>query len=799
MVLVEGNYSSWGYQHPSRGFSVTGVLNVAISGMVENIWLSLRSGTITLGDFATNGSLVNASVLISSSPVPNQRSSVTISGLTFVDSGISSDRYASESDASWIVSDATFLVAGQDARNAIFDFLALNTPTTTTTISFHRVSASLSAPGVTMPIYFIRSETYLREVSLFNTQVDGSSTFLLYANNGYGERLTVAESSITGIKNYLTYTTRFAPSIAQDKIGANDVNLAPSAQASNLDSNVNDAPLPFYSELLLSTLKAEFSGAPTASLATSLPRLAASPMALFAQTSNFSGLEMNCVPNTRRPYLITRVNSINANSLVHNCGACFGSGEATIWSTSFTYLSNDTRRIFTSFASVTDSLKMGDTNFIDLDETKVSPSRLYFSGSRNVMAGTNVRTNSLVLDVGTDLNMTSLILSGGTVNMSSGSRLGSHGSRSVWTFESPIHFKFNGGSDSSLPVIVDLSDLQTLEIKPSSDYTRDPGVKSIFYNDKQVNIALDQAESIYQKIHINWNATRFDIPLSNVPYFIGNFTLRDFNASSTPMQGELPMRAKDEFPFTEVIQAINAHEKLFRSFFALSNGSPIYVPTQQWPATPFAKPPPPMAPVTPPADLCLGPAPVVETTSPGQWVCSHGNWLLNGDLVVSRSSSLKISEQSGLVMLNGDLTMEEGSQVLFEGVSSELMVFGCINQLKKVSFDPMTPPQAGWSQAVIHESGCAFEHHFNASNAKLEYVNLHGCTQYSVRQVESAETWKLVVQFGVSHQKCKTMKVVYGVIGGLSAVVVIAGIAIIIFVMKRRRARLNQGYTRINE
>lgn len=788
LVLVEGSYQ----QKSNVSFSKDDSLALNFKGLVQNLRLVLSAPSLDLKPFLGNGTIKTSSVLVKLESDVLMK----ISSLVFIDSGFSADPnglalYGLDLD----VTESQFLAVSSAAPESIFYLPIPQSVTRLTTrskLSFSHCSASLYLNDSTgRSPYFVHAQGFVDSIGFFHSTIDGAATLVYFTNLGYGHLITVSQTSILGLRNSLVYVTRWAQSSSvrfdRSILAAND---APSSSApsqgptTSIPSPISD---PRDGFMTVYVWNSEIHGMNQSSPSYKLPKVSSSGVAFTGLYSNFSGISINC-GGYRTPLKLPSYGSSKIeHSFFHNCGTCLDAVTQSVTNVSFTYLTHDTEHIFTSFSDIPRGCELKSTSFIDLDEQSVlkNVSRLYFLGTLNMIESSKVRTNSLWVQAMSTLEIAEISLTG-SVTLHSGSEFKSL-DHMQWTFEAPLSFKY--GSTDGGSAVVDLSDLKMLEIRPNADYIRQAGISSIFTNDIGVMVVYQAYQHAFSRVHINWNATTFGSPASNTLYSIGNFTLTDYDSRIYSNREALPMSSADVFSFDGVLQTFNDSLRIYREYFTLNSTLPGSAPSSApFALNPVAPPkigPTPTSP-TPPALGCSSSAPIVEGPSTESWSCLNGVWVYDGNLNVSKSSSFKISAGSRYVKVLGNLNMEEDSEVLFMDIATELIVDGCTDSLKKITFDPASIPHDRWTQTVLVQSGCRDERRVKSFDVKIDIISPRGCTKYNVARVPGTGPYVLEVQFGIRKAQCH---VIYGVIGGFSAAVIIAGIIIVFACVKRRRTQ----------
>ena len=758
LVLLQGVYASSG----QKMYSLThnSALDIAFSGSVS-IPLQLSAPLSTLVSETADAIVKNSTITFSRA----SNIAIKLNAVNFVDTVFNvNPQFANSYNARWEVTDCTFTSESLVAGTSIFTAKPPTavTPAVTNTFVFTNVVASLLSNTTGKASFFITSGVAVDKVQFVNSRIDGASVLLNLADNGYLNALDVISSSITGVQNYVIGFAR--------------------ALATNPQ---------LYVSLVVTDSK--ISGVDVTSSHV-VPRLSQNMgVSINGTKANFSSLSINCVDNTRSETFIGGAITLTQSTL-HNCAACFGrSNRPTIADTAFTYNSEDPTLVFTYFYSLNNG-SMKNVSFTDWLELDFD--RLVIGGQWNTLAlDSSIQTNSLYLEADTVIGIPSLTITG-TVRLEKGARISSPFlPNSQWTFLCPVNFRYVS-NDKTGSAMVDLSGAGMLNIRPSNEYPYSPGTLSIFYNDPEVTVQRASSNQMFSATHIIWDAMRFDIPLSNVPYFIGNFTFISYN-SADPSSGNLPMLPGDEYPFSAALQAVTISKKIYRVYFTLGNTSPLYVPTAHWPATPFApvlrqpKPSPPTS-VVPSggSQACSGIAPTAPKGNSGRFSCVKGSWIYPGDMTVSALNPLTLGVRNGPVLINGSLTMLHHAQILFKGSDSRLTVNGCIDGLDSIVYNfesgISTPSADTWTVQAVTQQGCSNKRALKPSEISVTIMRSQSCVSLVSSPVISSNANIFTVQF---IQDAKQCRIIYGLIGGILVPLILAGIIIFVILCWRRQRK----------
>lgn len=798
MVFLEGSYAAVS----NVSLTQTEELNVAFRGAVESLKLTVSSPSISLFGFTSFAGLKSSSVVVSLM----SNASIAVSNLVLNNTGFSVDPIGlTLYNTTWAVAYCQFYES-DGAPTAIFDFAlpagSLN-PTTVHNFYLSDSSASLYRnDGTGRSPYFIQSQAYIDSIYVLDSQIDGAATFAYFIDFGFAQNMEVTRSTFTELGTNLVYAVRFAGSpdaIARDVLSTTTL-ADRSLTAGTLSSAAISPPLSYI------WLKVNYSSITgrTFSATTALPRISINAVRLLSENSIFTGVSINC-RSDGTPVILPQSGDFKiSNTTLHNCGACFDRNVLTFTNTRFTYARNDSSLVFTSFSSTSANTTMVNVSFIDSVVNKDQP-RLLFLNTFNYINGYNITTNSMLVAVNGTLRIhgvtfTGIVTLGANTEIANFYNSPNIGNR-PWTFQAPLYFTFGGATTGNAKV--SLGDVSMLEMQLSSDYVRDPGVDTIFKADKVISVGFYQDNMIFSKIHINWDSYRYDLPLSNVPYFIGPFTFGSLLPNNS-MAGSLPKANGDEFAFDEVLQLTDSNRLIYTSYFTLDQSSPIYVPTAQWPATPFGTPysipitpptsgapriPPATTVPTPPSSDCNSPAPTVTTSPVGSWSCSRNVWTYSGSISVASSTDLVFGRGDSSIRIQGDLVIAYASEVRFNDVRTRLVIEGCVTGLRTITYELHSIPENGFTELAVSQlpsSPCSSSRRsMNSDDVGINVLSPSGCTKAWASKLTSKDN-ELTVQFHVSKKKCH---LIGGIVGGVLAAVVIAGIVIGVVLYKRRSAR----------
>lgn len=772
LVLLQGDYSHL------HSLSHESALDIAFSGFVS-VPLQLSAPLSTL--VAENAKAVVTNSTITFSGTSNIM--VKLSGVNFVDTLFKVDpQIANQFNASWDVTSCNFKSDALAAGSSIFSVSPPTAvaPAATNTFVFANVVASLRSNTTGNSFSLITSGVQVDKVTFTKSQIDGASVLFNLAGNGFMNALEVSSSSITGVRTSV---------IGYPQAASKKSQLSASA--------VHDALQRPYSVSIVSTDSVIRGVDVTAN--TVVPRLSQNVgVSIVATNVSFSSLSINCAENTRSQTFIGGAVAI-AKSSLHNCAFCYGGGYSLgISDTAFTYNSEDPSLIFTYLKGI-NGATLKNVSFTDLLELDFD--RLVIGGAYSTMtADSSIKTNSLYLEASTTVYIPTLTLTG-TVRLNEGSQLmTAKSATSQWTFLCPVYFRYVSSTKTG-SAMIDLGQTNIFHVRPSNEYPYSPGTLSIFYNDPAVTVQFYNPRMMFEKTHIIWDSMRFDYPLSNVPYFIGNFTFQATDVN--PRSGNLPMLTGDEYPFTEVLQVVDASRLLYRAYFTLGIGSPIYVPTAHWPATPFAAPfargpkpaPPSSVPIA--SGPCTGSAPATPQGNSGSFVCIQGAWTYNGDLTVSSLSNLNIGRNAGAVLINGSLTMLHHSLILFKGSDSHLTVKGCIEGLHSIAYnfiDLSLPKTSYWTvKAVTQELFSCSNNAGKIKPADMTVSVVHATSCVSLTAIRDPGSIYIANAYYVAFNRDGSQcSLVFGLIGGILGPIMLAVIIIVVILWcKRKRNQEN--------
>lgn len=792
LVFLEGSYadrniSLWNHDSPS----------VAFSGVVShlNLNISTEQSQFNIVNFGSNSTLNASSVLIT----PAQRYTVikiAISFTTFVDTTFSvNPSVLARTNFSWIISQCQFISNSSEAAPvAVFDFAVdssqdVSSPVSTS-FALSNVTASLYLKdGSDRSPYFIRSQAVINWVNITDSTIDGASTFLALTDLGYANIINLANTQFTGLRTALVSVERFDSFSKESSPVAAQANTDASLGAHSITKSVARAiaePKSLYVVLIIK--QSQITGLPNKSASGPLPRFSPNAVNFYIQKSTIAGVTINCNKDrTAMPLSGVPSSVLVQDSTFDDCGVCFGRNSSNLEYSHFNYRNNNTEHVFTSFTDLPEGrLFVSTVTFNELTNSGVP--RLFFLGNYSEFSAQSFTTNTLYIQANSKLAVSNLNFTG-TIVMNNGSIITTR-YVTTWTFNDPVYLKY--GSDDNGSAMLQMTSQVRLDLSPSAHYLAHPGAVSFIYNDPRITMPYKYYEDCWERVHFIWPSSR-GVPPSNDAWLVANFTLPNA-PSRIPERNRLPQERKDPFRFDAILQPINLGQSLYRYYLTLYDATPYYKPHQTWPSTPFIAPTtvPSVAPVnapvaTPRGAGCATAAPkVLPTRANINWICDNGVWSASGDVQVPADSTLDFPVETGLVRIAGSITFGPRSEMVFHDVSTRLIVQECINDLRQVSFDLDFIPGNEAGVSLLTQSACdGSRKGLQATPVEIRVKGPSGCTKLTA-STQLSDQKILFANIFVSKGKCNLIN---GVIGGVVALVVVAGAITGIILFRKFRTK----------
>lgn len=538
-------------------------LRLAYIGVISNLKLTLSAPKIEFGLLdGLQGSYLGSMfrlALTSDTVIQATQTEFTNSGFTVEPTGLTRFR------TDWNFTGVQFNARSRAAPFAIFD---LPLPAGTTELvtghrfTFESVVASFMIMGSDRSRDFIRSEAHIELIEMRNSLVAGCSTFLHFVGPGFGRNLMLKKTGFSQILTSLTTTERFAK--------LKNSSFSSSSSSSRASAIVNDPE--DYPQLRLFLIDSNLASLDQGH---ALPTLGTNGVNLISTNSKITGLNVNCDLRGQAPIPFpTLKGTLNVGETsFSNCATCFSDG---YWAgNSFFYMGTDSR-IFTSVhPSTSKGLIIHSTSFTDINLTPSS--RLFFSSGHHPLTNSDFTTNCMNVQAGTSVELASARLSG-IITLGAGSSLyaaQNAPSPNYWHFRYPLQFIYEKSVGSDKPATVDVSNTPLLELEISKVYSSLAGLAPIFTTDSMVSVIFDHTQSVFNKLHVNWDAALLGPPSEIMPYYIGPFLLADFNKENK-LEGDIPKGPADVYSFVERLHPVAGPKPIFMAQFALNKNASIH-------------------------------------------------------------------------------------------------------------------------------------------------------------------------------------------------------------------------------